>query len=51
MAQFTTTKTVEIACPACDSKGVVKVGKRDGYQRYECKACKKKFHTKGTAPG
>ena len=30
MAQFTTTKTVEIACPACDSKGVVKVGKRDG---------------------
>ena len=51
MAKFTTTKTVEIVCPSCASEGIVKVGKRDGYQRYQCKACKKKFHTKGTSPG
>ena len=51
MAKFTTTKTVEIACSTCGGKGIVKVGMRDGYQRYRCKACKKDFHAKGTAPG
>ena len=49
--QFTTTKTFDLACPACESRGIVKVGMRDGYQRYRCKACRKKFHTKGTAQG
>ena len=49
--QFTTVKTFELACPACAGKGIVKVGMRDGYQRYQCKACKRKFHAKGTAPG
>ena len=51
MARFTKTETIELACPACDSKAIVKNGKRDGYQRYKCKACKKKFHAKGTAKG
>ena len=49
--QFTTTETFDLACPACESRGIVKVGMRDGYQRYQCKACRKKFHTKGTAQG
>ena len=51
MVALATTNTLELACPSCDSKGVNKVGMRDGYQRYQCKACKKKFHAKGTAPG
>ena len=51
MARFTITKTIELACPNCGGNGIVKVGMRDGYQRYQCKVCKKKFHTKGTAPG
>ncbi len=46
-----TTKTFELACPGCDGKGIVKVGKRDALQRYRCKACRKDFHAKGTAPG
>ena len=49
--QFTITKTFELACPVCSGKGIVKVGMRDGYQRYRCKACKKDFHAKGTAKG
>ena len=51
MTQFSTTKTFELACPSCSGKGIVKVGMRDGYQRYRCKACKKDFHAKGTAVG
>ena len=51
MAKFTTTKTVEIACPGCASKGVIKVGKRSGYQRFQCKSCDRKFHANGNAPG
>ena len=47
--QFTTTKTFELACPACEGRGIVKIGMRDGYQRYQCKVCRKKFHAKGTA--
>ena len=51
MTQFTTTRTIELACPTCSGKGIVKVGMRDGYQRYRCKACRKDFHAKGTAIG
>ena len=51
MARFTTTSTMTLACPHCASDHVIKVGKRSGYQRYQCKACNKKFHANGNAPG
>ncbi|WP_419880493.1 transposase [Peribacillus sp. B-H-3] len=28
-------------CPACNSKSVIRYGKRDGRQRYRCKDCNK----------
>jgi transposase-like protein len=34
---------ITIACPKCDSKEIVKNGKKDGCQRYLCKACQKYF--------
>ena len=51
MANFTTTKTETLDCPACDSGRVVKIGKRVGRQRYLCRACNKKFHISGNTPG
>lgn len=51
MARFTTTSTITLGCPHCESDRVVKVGKRDGYQRYQCKTCDRKFHANGNAPG
>lgn len=51
MARFTTTSTVAIGCPHCESDHVIKVGKRDGYQRYQCKICNRKFHANGNALG
>lgn len=51
MARFTTTSTVAIGCPHCESDHVIKVSKRDGYQRYQCKTCNRKFHANGNAPG
>ena len=48
---FTTIEAFQLACPTCDSKGIVKVGRRDSYQRYKCKVCKRKFHANGTAKG
>ena len=51
MAQFTETTTYEIHCPACDCDRVIKVGVRNGQQRYECKACQKKFRANGKAEG
>ena len=51
MAKYTTTQTVEIACPVCDSDHVVKIGKRNGHQRYLCRGCAKKFTTSGNTPG
>jgi transposase-like protein len=47
MAKYTTTKTVTITCTACNSDKIVKAGRNRGYQRYECKACAKWFHTTG----
>ena len=50
-ARFTTTSTITLGCPHCESDRVIKVGKRDGYQRYQCKSCDRKFHANGNAPG
>ena len=47
----TTTNTVTLGCPHCASDRVIKVGKRSGYQRYQCNVCRKKFHANGNAPG
>ena len=49
MAEFI--ETITVNCPDCESEYVVKIGKRDGYQRYLCRDCLKKFRTTGEAPG
>ena len=49
MAEFTEPRAVN--CPDCESTHVVKVGTRNGYQRYLCRDCSKKFHTNGKAKG
>ena len=51
MAQFSETKTYEVNCPACECDRVIKVGIRNGQQRYQCKACSKKFRANGKATG
>ena len=49
MTEFTEPRAVN--CPDCESARVVKIGTRNGYQRYLCRACSKKFHTNGKAKG
>ena len=49
MAEFTQTITVD--CPHCKSPDVIKKGKRNGYQRYECKDCRRKFDDTGRSFG
>ncbi len=49
MAEFQQTITVD--CPHCESAKVIKKGTRNGYQRYECKDCRRKFNTTGNAFG
>ena len=49
MTEFTEPGAVN--CPDCESARVVKIGTRNGYQRYLCRACSKKFHTNGKAKG
>ena len=49
MAEFT--QTITIDCPHCESDRVIKKGTRNGYQRYECKDCRRKFNTTGNAFG
>ena len=51
MAQFTEVKTYEVHCPACSCERVVKIGVRNGQQRYLCRNCKKKFRANGKAQG
>ena len=51
MAEFTITSTYTVTCPACDDGDIIKVGQRNGYQRYKCNACKKKFRANGTVEG
>ena len=53
MAEFTTTTTYTVNCPDsdCESEQVVKIGMRNGYQRYLCRGCSKKFSNNGKAEG
>ena len=53
MAEFTETTTTiySVACPACESNHVVKIGKQAGQQRYRCRGCKKDFRAGGKAEG
>ena len=51
MARFSKTTTYEINCPACGCDRVIKVGVRNGQQRYQCKNCDKKFRASGKAQG
>ena len=49
MAEFTKTYTVN--CPDCEGDHVVKMGIRNGQQRYLCRGCKKALRTDGKAKG
>ena len=51
MVEFTRTITYTVDCPACQDSRVIKVGQRNGYQRYQCQACNKKFKANGQAEG
>ena len=51
MAQFSETTTYEVHCPACECDRVIRVGVRNGQQRYQCKECSKKFRANGKATG
>ena len=51
MAEFTETTTKTVNCPSCGDERVMKVGKRSGYQRYQCRGCDKKFRDNGMAEG
>ena len=51
MAEFTQTTTYALNCPSCQSDRVRKDGFQKGTQRYECKACQKKFRANGKAEG
>ncbi len=51
MAEFVETTIKTVNCPACQSNYVVKMGKRNGQQRYLCRDCKKSFRSNGIAEG
>ena len=51
MAKYTQTTSISISCPICRSERVVKMGKRNGYQRYLCRDCRKSFQDSGNIPG
>ena len=51
MAKYKAVHTTTINCPVCDSDHVVKIGKRDGHQRYLCRGCTKRFYANGNVPG
>ena len=51
MAEFVKTIAYTINCPACGDEHVIKTGNRNGYQRYKCNSCKKKFRADGQAEG
>ena len=51
MAEFTETTTKTVNCPSCGDERVMKVGKRSGYQRYQCQSRDKKFRDNGTTKG
>ena len=43
MTTYTKTTTYTVSCPYCGHGEVRKAGFQGGYQRYDCKACKKRF--------
>ena len=51
MTQFQTTTTYTLACPSCGNSRVVKMGIRNGQQRYLCRNCRKAFRANGKAEG
>ena len=51
MAKYTQTTSVTLNCPSCSSERVVKIGKRNGHQRYLCRGCTKKFQANGNTAG
>ena len=51
MTEFTKSTTYTVNCPKCDSDHVVKMGVRNGQQRYLCRKCKKAFRANGKATG
>ena len=51
MAKYTQTTSVTLNCPACSSERVVKIGRRNGHQRYLCRGCSKKFQANGNTAG
>ena len=51
MTEFAKTTIVNVNCPACECERVVKVGVRNGQQRYQCRGCDKKFRANGKAEG
>ena len=51
MAEFTETTVKTVNCPDCESAKVVKVGVRNGQQRYLCRGCEKKFRADGKPEG
>lgn len=51
MAKYTQTTSVSLNCPACSSERVVKDGTRNGYQRYLCRGCNKRFNNSGKTAG
>ena len=53
MTEFTTTTTTTLTvnCPDCASSRIVKVGVRNGQQRYRCRGCNKDFRAGTKAEG
>ena len=51
MAEFTKSTTYKVNCPKCESNHVVRIGIRNGQQRYLCRACDKSFRANGKASG
>ena len=51
MTQFAVIQTITIDCPRCGGSHVIKAGQRNGYQRYQCQTCKKKFRPEELAEG
>ena len=43
MAQFKHTTTYTLGCPTCGGSHIVKMGIRNGQQRYLCRNCHKAF--------
>lgn len=51
LAEVTYTQTITITCKHCNSKNVVKYGKKGETQYYLCRDCKRTFAGTGALPG